>query len=135
MDDADFKAQEKRVLDLSAVWKPILGLTHWEITYDFYHDAIPGYEDSSATSAPRWQYLTATIRWNCYDVKEMTNEKLEWTFVHEMAHILVNEMRHDDDGPTPHEERVCSVIASALLAARNVHLFRHEVDVPREQAE
>lgn len=114
-----FKRQRKRVTDLVTYWQPKLGLGWWSIDLDFYDDAgdfIKAEGDSQAAFRvwARWQYLKATIAVNAPAVKSMSDRKLAYAVVHELCHLLVNEMREaDPDGK--HEERVVTVLSNVMI--------------------
>ena len=50
-------------------------------------------------------------------VVEQTDDELEWAFVHELAHVFLNEMRQEDDAAA-HEERCASQLADAFIWLR-----------------
>lgn len=119
MNDASFAREKERVLTLSRHWRDLLGLSRWEITYAFFLENIPHDDDATMTCSVRWPYQTAYIRVNCSATEDMDDEHLETVFVHEMGHILVNQMRPDDGPCTPDEERVVTMIADAILQVRD----------------
>ncbi|KKL89323.1 hypothetical protein LCGC14_1915860 [marine sediment metagenome] len=68
--------------------------------------------------------MVATVAFNISALKELDDHDLEVVVVHEMCHVLVNEMRADRGGePThgsvAHEERVVSTLAQAFLTVRD----------------
>lgn len=63
----------------------------------------------------RWEYLEADIHFNLTSLTENSDEEIDYIVRHEMAHVLVNEMREwadtDSKGRIYHEERVCTRLA------------------------
>ena len=59
-----------------------------------------------------WRYGTASIYFNVPAVKKLSPEELESTVIHELCHILVNEMREVE---LHHEERVVTGLTKAFL--------------------
>lgn len=134
MNDEEFEKQCDRIRSLSEKWCDVLGLGQWTLHLHFEREAAPfGGTDGKATirtplalTDTDWEYMQASIAWNIPMLPHTSDDQLEMIFVHEMCHVLVNEMRADGDGSTshkddlPHEERVCTLVAKALLAARGV---------------
>jgi predicted SprT family Zn-dependent metalloprotease len=80
----------------------------WKIDYnirDYLGDSrVEGYS-TSATCDSSWQYFTATIDFSYIQLKDMEEKEIEKIIIHELLHIVVNEMREDG---IEHEERVVS---------------------------
>lgn len=78
-----------------------------------------GWQLAMSTRAS-WEYKTAGITVNLLAVRDLDDSLLENCWVHELAHVLVNEMRAEPRTAesTAHEERVCTLIADALIWAR-----------------
>ena len=123
------RRQEKRVRHLVEQWAEPMGLLWWKIDVVYYADydecrglfAKPG--DASvetvATTYASWQYLEATIEVNLQRVAKMDDDDLAYTVIHELAHVLVNEMREvEQEGGVAHEERVVTTVAKALRWTR-----------------
>jgi hypothetical protein len=102
-------------------WVTPLGLGWWKIDMIYYDD--PGEivdkfksEDDGylvlAKVFAKWQYMEATIYINLPGWADLEEEKIEKAIVHELCHILVNEMREDD---ILHEERVVSTLQRAFM--------------------
>ena len=134
LNDAEFEKQRQRIIKLRDRWSDNLGLGRWEITQVFNRDTEQMKDaDNSpdpkalAMTRTRWMYLTATVQWNMQHLDEYSDQELERIYVHEMMHILVNEMRPwivDDEGKADDmaarvslfaEERVCTQLAQAFL--------------------
>jgi hypothetical protein len=118
-DTKELSPISKIVDDLIKKWIPRLGLELWTITCDYCdsHKFIE-IEDSKTAVAfchVRWPYLTATIRFNKDHLQDENPNNLELIVVHELMHIIVNEMRDDNQNSIDHEERVSTVLAKAFL--------------------
>ena len=123
MNDAEFKAQKKRLQALRNRWHNCLGLRWWTVTHNYERDTLVVNGEMSATTAASctadWRYLQATVSWNLALVADQTDAGLERIFVHEMMHILLDEMRHfHEEGGMNHEERVATTLAQAFLWTR-----------------
>lgn len=126
LDDKAYKRQKKRVLALNQRWRDALGLTSWRVTFEWFREGIRKTDaqvnaDEATLFAchARWEYLTATLDVNLPLVADATDDDLEWAFLHECAHVLVNETRQGgsaspEDDWLQHEERVCSVLAGVF---------------------
>lgn len=104
-------------------WIDRLGLAWWDITIRYYDapgEIVERFGDQNGESliAARtmvlWQYGTATIDVNLTAFEDLTPVEIERTVVHELCHILVNEMR---EGELHHEERVVTGLTKAFLWA------------------
>lgn len=108
-------------------WVNCLGLAWWEIQIAYYDD--PGEivrqfrqaDNGDVVAAfvdANWMYAEATICINLPLFAEMTDEKIERIVVHELMHILVNEMR---EGEIHHEERVVTQLTKAIFWTVKAH--------------
>jgi hypothetical protein len=96
------------------------GLLLWEITFIYYGDPADIVEhftsDNDKIVAARttadWRYLTAKIIVNVNALTDMDETNIESMVIHELCHILVNEMRESD---LHHEERVVTGLARAFM--------------------
>lgn len=99
-------------------WIPKLGLDWWEITchYCDSHSFIDTENDKDALAFchVNWPYMTATIRVNKDHLEDEEKGNVEMIAVHELMHIILNEMRDDCDS-IDHEERVATILAKAFL--------------------
>lgn len=117
------KTRIKKFLD---IYIPILGLQDWEICCEYC--PCPPEEDmhhAGADCKVQWDYKTATIRWVMSALTENSEDQIEYVVVHEMCHILVNQMRdvwvNKGDAAVfciRHEERVVTELAKSFLRAR-----------------
>lgn len=104
-------------------WLKSLGLLWWKITIVYLDDAkelvqqefYRGDETVLARTYADWRYGTGTIYFNITALDGMEDTEIENTVVHELAHILVNEMR---EGELHHEERVVTGLTKAFLWTR-----------------
>jgi hypothetical protein len=87
-------------------YKTTLYLYMWDITSEIV-DAIQSDNNIriSADCNCNWKYLEATIRFSELELKFRTKEEIKKIVLHEMIHIVVNEMREEG---IDHEERVVS---------------------------
>lgn len=104
-----------------AAWIPALGLAWWDITIRYYDDpteVVNRFHNNTgvlrATCTTDWRYGEACIDVNLTGFQEMTPEQIERTALHELCHILVNEMR---EGELHHEERVVTALTKAFFWA------------------
>lgn len=130
MDDAKYEAQRERVVTLADRWIRAIGLGWWRITNsydrtgeDFADSTVRsgGYRTGTAARCfPEWRYGFATIVWNMPEVAEMDDEQLENTFVHELMHLYLHELRGDEDGDhLDHEEHAATSLAKAFIWIRD----------------
>lgn len=104
-----------------AEWIPRLGLAWWDIEIHYYDDpgeivrlfrqvdnggVVPAFVDAN------WMYAEAKISINLPAFDELDADKIERIVVHELCHILVNEMR---EGELHHEERVVTGLTKAIF--------------------
>jgi len=105
----------QRVFDY---WRYRLWLGPWSITLHYEWNGIDqSRRDLSilATCSARWMYLEADITFDMPLISCVSDQKLEEIVVHEMIHILVNEMR---ERGIDHEERVVTLLTNAFLTVK-----------------
>ena len=132
MNDAEFEKHKARIEALKERWLHVLGLSAWKINLEFVRsdytrDGVPAPDDLAGAKTTS-EYMRATLSWNMPMVAEHDDREIERIFLHEVSHVLVNEMRptrHDTPGDNAlksedswHEERVCTMIGNALLWTR-----------------
>ena len=116
---------KRRVRAHIARWTPLLGLSEWDIDVQWK----PGGEADSGSDfgtmlqvEAKWEYMSASIDVYCSAVRHADDDALEDFVVHELMHCIVNEMRECatefTDKDVKHEERVVSILTSAVLAVR-----------------
>lgn len=104
------KKQRKIVKDIFLWWRANTGLSFWNINVQF-----ADYLDGGCTAgscAANWKYLNATLTFSDDAIKNMDRNELEELVVHEMMHMLLNEMR---EGKIKHEERVATQLQKAFM--------------------
>ena len=117
------KVERARALVESSLkkWLKPLGLLWWDLTVCFYDDhndiaqVFKTDADSTTVVAKTyvsWQYGTANVHFNLIALVGMTADKVERIVVHELVHILINEMNEQEQH---HEERVVTGLTKAFL--------------------
>lgn len=135
MNDAEFETEKARIVALERRWIEPLGLAAWKLNTefvrgDFTSDGQPA-PNTLATASTQSKYMLATISWNMPVVADHSDRELERIFLHEMMHVLVNEMRparQDNEvnhalseEDAWHEERVCTMLGNAFLWTREAN--------------
>lgn len=95
-------------------WTHWLGLGHWimRIVYSGEAKSSSNGGDLDGEVVADWRYLTATITFYPANMKTLSKTAIERIVVHELVHILVNEMREDN---VCHEERVVTQLQRAFV--------------------
>jgi len=110
-----FKRIRKHLDKLVAQWRVPLGLKWWTIKCRYFDDPERFEKENGWHALARtyadWRYMTASIEFNVPACEQQSERDLEDVVVHELCHILVNEMR---EGEIHHEERVCTRLAQAF---------------------
>jgi len=118
------RTQAKRIKRLCRRWLRALGLEQWQLSFDLADEhPLKGHHDNAiAYCSAQWEYMQATIVFSP-KIVDLDDSKLEYVFLHELTHAMINEMRDWDDRDTDaamrHEERVVTLVSSALQRARN----------------
>lgn len=147
MNDQEYEAQKARVNSVAQRWISALGLRWWRINMEWARDS-PGHKGNglvremvAAETLASWKYMEATITWYLSVLADTDDEQLDYIVRHELAHILVNEMRwvqgsHDggyaDNDSNDHEERVCTTLGMAFGWVRDASIsgeLSHSGDV------
>lgn len=136
MNDADFEEQKARIQVLEKRWYEPLGLAAWRLNTvfvrsDFTCNGEPAPDMLAATKTDA-EYMLATVSWNMPGVLDHGDRELERIFLHEMMHVMVNEMhpaRQQTDINKAleaedrwHEEHVCTMLGNAFLWTREAVL-------------
>lgn len=111
--------KQKHISKLFGKWIERLGLNWWNIQVVLYDDprdiAMRFHEDDdvicTALTSADWKYGSAKISVNFPAWKDVTEEEANYMILHELCHILVNEMHEPD---RHHEERVVTSLAKAF---------------------
>jgi hypothetical protein len=121
MNDAEFDTQKNRVAALITKWAGMLGLGKWDIEYDYRREHA---EEANAdtvseilfTASADWSYQNALITAYLPVIAKYPDEQLEKWTVHELCHILTNELRPANNNDwLAHAERVCTDLARSFL--------------------
>jgi hypothetical protein len=109
--------QIARVCALASKWLKPLGLLWWrkiELQYASDREHFRGDDESEAImiTTANWEYLEAVIEVNLPYVAELDDKMLEYDFVHEAVHILIEEITNKNKGSV---ERVTTNLARAFL--------------------
>ena len=114
MKDRTVKQLHSVIHRLVKKWKYALYLGMWKIDFvvrDYIGDSrVDGYQ-TAASCDTSWQYFTAAIDFSYVQLKDMEEEEIEKIIIHELLHIVVNEMREDG---IEHEERVVSHLSMVI---------------------
>lgn len=117
-DRVSTKTERKRIRTIGKRWYNVLALYEWDLTTKFVDGAliVDGSLDQRAAGCASvdWEYRRAVIQFNVQQTALMTDIELENTYVHEIMHVLLHEMREDG---IKHEERTASTLAFAFLRA------------------
>ncbi len=127
--------QKDRVRALFDRWRNVPGLDEWEVTLNYSDaeyikgDGSPS-RDALATAVVEWEYRRATLTFRCDRTPLESDDELEYCFVHEAMHILLNgqrAMREVGDGGDLHreyerlfEEHTATTLARAFIRASNL---------------
>lgn len=102
-------------------WVPILGLDSWELTVDYVlapsNDCIV---DQAGRACVRWKYKEAEVSFYLSSITEVDEARLEYIVVHELCHVLLNQMRgvmNWDHNDMANEERVVTETARSFIRA------------------
>lgn len=128
--DKEFNSGRKRIRAVIRKFNSIgIGWWHLDVGFARSVDEMPetgnkqhndGRWLCAATTSVAWEYRDAKITFNVEAVKDADDETLEKRFLHEYAHMLVNEMRSIakpdslTDNWIEHEEHVCTSLANTL---------------------
>lgn len=127
MTDAEFEAQRERVRALIAPWKELL-VPSWYVTWEWSRDACKddksesdGYTRATGMRCyAQWEYAQATIIAFLPTTARLDDDDLEEMFVHELCHVIVNEMCETAKSTqAKHEERVATSLARAFVRVRD----------------
>jgi len=110
----------KKIKKICDLWIYRLGLRWWEVTVNYIEDPqtiidIFRVSDDSIVIAKTfsdWRYMTANIYLNIPPMLTMSSNQIQRIIVHELLHVLVNEMRNDG---IDHEERVVTMLTKAVF--------------------
>lgn len=132
MKHSEFRAVQRKMEKLVDKWVGPLGLKGiWRITCryrDSYFDPDTDGQGRGATAyvTPQWEYMQSEICFSIPSCAEAGEEMMDRIVVHELCHILVNQMREFQhyDGENfelvrGHEESVVTNLARAFMRTRD----------------
>jgi len=110
----------KKIKKICDKWIYRLGLKWWEVQVNYVSDPqtvieifrITDEEIVIAKTFADWKYMTANIYLNIPPMLSMSSDQVQRIIVHELLHVLVNEMREDG---IDHEERVVTSLTKAVF--------------------
>lgn len=132
--EADERASQKaRIRGLFDRWRNVLGLDEWAITLNYHDGKFVKNDGSDSANAiglthVDWEYRRATIDFRCDMAVDEDDDEMEYVFVHEAMHVLLNGMRAmreagDNIGrsyETLFEEHTATTLARAFIRARKM---------------
>ena len=136
MTDAEYLAEQDRMRPLFEKWVTAL-LDSWVVKVEYCREMYDGESEedkkenwaSTFTVHSDWSRLKAFITAYCPMTKELNDEELENHAVHELCHVLVNELRGNKDDYLDHEERVVETLARAIVGLRNSFVTPLKVEI------
>ncbi len=108
------------VLETLDWWIIHMGLRNWDIEI-ILEDMIESPEGESIAvgcTFSRWEYLSATVKCNMSELEKCSQKEIEEHIVHELCHILTNEMMEEED-KMKHAERVVTTLTRAFMWTKN----------------
>ena len=126
MTEAEYEKEKQRILRCLEKWQHNLWLSYWHIQSEFYREGLGDDERNFitlASTSSMYQYMRASIKWNVFDIKDISDERLNEVVAHELAHVLIGEMR-DYKRDRNHEERVCTHLEKIFTFLLNTDYVR-----------
>jgi hypothetical protein len=103
-------------------WRDMMGLGWWDVRYNYYMDTATFAREHGNVAVmvchTSWKYIKAEIDICTPSLIDFDDIRLEHTIVHELCHILVNEMQ-ESDPDLSHEERTVEQFTKAIIWVRN----------------
>jgi len=115
------RAAKEAIEGFAALWIGRLNLSHWsDITQKFHTGLCPETADCAARTFSDWKYKYATIEFYLGVMVNMEPQEQELVVVHELLHVVLNEMHGASDAnlsedDRAHEERVVTELTQAFL--------------------
>lgn len=128
MTDKEYRQQRRRIQSLIKKWVQPLGLRWWSINFEYEREDkhsggsayapmdVGGYWETVMDTRCDPNYLKATITVYCRVIKDMNDDDLELSFLHELMHIFVSPMHTQKTAKE--EELVATKLAQAVLWSR-----------------
>lgn len=117
MNDEEFEKQKARVQRYIDKWMPA-GFGWWRLDIQWERGSASGFEGytENPNIIEHWQYRAATITFNLGATKDLTEERLEETVVHELSHLLVGSiLDYSTEAQCQMTEFAVTSVARALL--------------------
>lgn len=117
MNDKEYeklKAKTNKFLDK---WLTMLGLRGWDINFYWNRELGDKIDDNfsiEAATATQYPYKTANVNFFLPSLQGKSNKDIENIVLHELIHILTDEMK-DHDKDHNHCERVVTDLTNAFL--------------------
>lgn len=120
----------KRVKEIMEKWLEPLGLAHWRIDVLWIDEKLKNDDGDDVAFRINVlpQYMSAEIRAYAPTLFSLTDQVLEEYVVHELMHIFLSELEHEQDDYHWHAERICTMLAKAfrwVWKAGNESLDQH----------
>ncbi len=123
MTQKEFLQECRRITKVWNKWRPVLGLSEWDVKLHFYKDVDEEDLDVEAWAHASWEYIRGDLHFIVPKTVTQTLDELEEIVVHEGSHIILKEMQSwatcdCDKFDMRHEERVCTMFSRALIRAQ-----------------
>lgn len=98
-------------------WCLLLGLDRWEIIAEYCAESDTLEPGLNGCAKVQWPYKRAVIKFHISQLYDNDDVQLERLVVHELMHVVVNEMRGKkfDNDDLQHEERVVTELTDSFL--------------------
>ncbi len=126
MTQRQFLQECKRITRIWNKWRPILGLSEWDIKLHFYEDVDEEDPDVEAWAHASFEYIRADLHFIIPKTITQTLDELEEIVVHEACHIVVKELQDwntcgcKDQFDMKREERVVTMLSRAFIRAQGL---------------
>ena len=120
MNDQQFAEQQARVQKYIDKWLKPMGLGYWDLSFKWFRgpfiDGNGVYNKNRlACVAVDWRYLHGSISFDLIAVAECTDEFLERAVVHELVHVITQELQVNDSSWQAQWEWVTEMLAKAFM--------------------
>ncbi len=121
MRDVDFERQKNRCQPYFEKWVHLLGLDSWEIKVRYTDEPMQEDDPSGHWTFATfmhvmtdWSRMRGTVEVFCANLTDLSERELERSIIHELCHVIVNEMHDDTSKRRDHEERAVEGLAKAF---------------------
>lgn len=90
MTDKEYKEIKGKIRALVKKWFRPAGFGWWRVDFVYSRERQPGNDDCGAETHAEWKYSHGTITFYLPVLKELDDEELEHTFVHELCHLTAS---------------------------------------------